>query len=572
MAGQYNLNINQLKTFAPTSAILAFRPEDSGSPQQDWCRHLQAFPHYRRELEEFAVLGETVLRIADGIESAPIDKVKILSLEYAVKILNDETDAKEFVRSVKAIASPDASGYELEQIAAHYYTEIRRRSRAEVLKEMGLLGMQMEAVVATINEREIEIIETEVGEPKLTVADQRRVSAAREKSLPLPAPTPNFDDEMTAVKRRVGQSKATKMARDEFEDFYLGDEGKSCEELDADFLAHEKLEQYDENGIVGFSMSGGQHTVVVYEFDSEVDASYLPIQARELAKEMSLIFVGHRIGGAAAQKARHFTLAQRILQSELRQMEKGVPALFSTPIPAVDKFSALPFSEEDFSEWLAAKLDYLYPRRVLRSVRRLTADRTGRSFEYQAAQEVNPDFEEMQYVASICQILWNQMRGDFHLRSLRRETYQNLHLKIRKTEDTAEVAKLKKEAYDEFKERKNLTLKEFTALNTAAKSQEARLINKVSAAARKTLIEIRTASAGRLRYLKYFLYNDAGVQALTRQEKQRLWEAIRARETALQTAIGKPAAQPAKAIQPPHFQRGQQTQKQVVRVVRPRSV
>ena len=471
MAGQYNLNINQLRTFAPDSAILAFRPEDSGSPQQDWCKHLQAHPRYRRELEEFAVLGETVLRIADGSEAAPVDKVKILSLEYAVKTLQDETDGREFVRCVKAIASPDASQYELEQIAAYYYGEIRRLTAPEVLKEMGLLGMQMEAVVATINEREIEIIETETEEQKLTVADQRRIRAAQEKSFPMPARTSNFDDEMTTVKRRVGQSKATRMARDEFEEFYLGDEGKSCEELDADFMSFEKLEQYDENGVVGFSMSGGQHTVVVYEFDSEVDASYLPSQVRELAKEMSLIFVGHRIGGAAAQKARHFTLAQRILQSELRQVEKGVPALFSTPMPAVDKFSALPFSEEDFSEWLAAKLDYLYPRRTLRSVRRLTADRAGRSFEYQTAQEVNPDFDEMQYVASICQILWNQMRGDFHLRSLRRETYQNLHLKIRKTKDTAEVAKLKKEAYDEFKERKNLTLKEFTALNTAAKSQ-----------------------------------------------------------------------------------------------------
>lgn len=571
MAGQYNLNINQLRTFAPDSAILAFRPEDSGSPQQDWCKHLQAHPRYRRELEEFAVLGETVLRIADGIEAAPIDKVKILSLEYAVKVLNDETDAKEFVRCVKAIASPDASGYELEQIASFYYGEIRRRSVAEVLKEMGLLGMQMEAVVATINEREIEVIETETEEPKLTVADQRRVSKAQEKSLPLPAPTPNFDDEMTAVRRRIGQSKATKMAHDEFENFYLGDEGKSCEELDADFMSFEKLEQYDENGIVGFSMSGGQHTIVVYEFDSEVDASYLPFQACELAKEMSLIFVGHRIGGAAAQNARYFTLAQRILQDELRQMEKGVPALFSTPMPEAQKFSTLPFSEEDFSDWLAVKLDYLYPRRVLRSVRRLTTDRAGRSFEYQVTQEVNPDFEEMQYVASICQILWNQMRLDFHLRSLRRETYQNLHLKIRKTEDTAEVARLKKEAYDEFKERKNLTLKEFTALNTAAKSQEARLINKVSAPARKTLDEIRIASAGRLRYLKYFLYNDQTIQTLTRQEKQRLWDAIRASETALQTAIGKPATQPAKAVQQPHIQRGQQTQKQVVRVT-PRSV
>ncbi len=125
----------------------------------------------------------SVFEIADGIEAAPIDKVKILSLEYAVKILKDETDAKEFVRCVKAIASPDASGYELEQIAAYYYGEIRRRGQPrEVLKEMGLLGMQMEAVVATINEREIEFIETETEEQKLTVADQRRSPSARKKN------------------------------------------------------------------------------------------------------------------------------------------------------------------------------------------------------------------------------------------------------------------------------------------------------------------------------------------------------------------------------------------------------
>lgn len=566
MAGQYNLNVNQLKNFAPDSAILAFRPEDSGSPQQDWCRHLQAHPRYRRELEEFAVLGETVVRIADGIEAAPIDKVKILSLRYAVKVLGDETDAKEFVRSVKAIASPDASGYELEQIAAYYYGEIRRRSAPEVLKEMGLLGLQMEAVVATINEREIYSSETEIGEQKLTVADQRRISAAREKTFPLPAPTPNFDDEMAAVRRRARHSKATKAARDEFEDFYLSDEGKTLEELDADFLAHEKLEQFDENGIVGFSMSGGQHAVVVYEFDSEVDSSYLPHDARELAKEMSLIFVGHRIGGAAAQKARHFTFAQRILQDELRQMAKGASILFATPTPPANEFSTLPFSEEDFADWLAAKLDYLYPRRVLRSVRRLGVDRAGRLFEYQAAQEVNPDFEEMQYVASVCQTLWNQMRADFHLRSLRRAGYQNLHLKIRKTKDTAEVARLKKEAYDEFKDRKNLTLKEFTALNTAAKSQEARLAGVVSAAARKTLDEINAAQASRLRFLKFFLYNDQAIQALPRQEKQRLWDAVRARENALQATIGKAVQQPAKATQPAHLGRRQNAQKQIVRV------
>ncbi len=570
MVDQYNLNINQLKSFAPQSPILAFRPSDSGSPQQDWCKHLAAFPRYRRELEEFSVLGDVVVRIADGIEPKPFERVKILSLEYAVKTLHDETDGKEFVRSVKAIASPDAGQYELEQIAAYYYGEIRRRGTAEVLKEMGLLGMQMEAVTATINEREIDFIETEIGEQKLTVADQRRVRKAQQNLPPLPASTPNFEDELAAVFNRIGHSKITRIRHDDFAEFYLDDEGKSCEQLDADFMSFEKLEQYDENGILGFSMSDGQHSVVVYEFNAEVDASYLPTHALNLAKEINLIFVGHRIGGLAAQKARHFVVAQSILQKELKEMKKGASKLFSTPMPAVDKFSTLPFSDEDFSDWLAAKLDELYPHRTLRSVRRLMTNKAGKLFEYQTTQEVNPDFEEMQYVAAVCQILWNQMQADFHLRSLRREPYQNLHLEIRKCVDTAKVARLKKQAYDDFKEQKKLTLKEFTALNTAAKSQEARLARKTSPAARKTLTEINTASANRLRYLKFFLYNDSQIQALTRQEKQQLWEAIRTRENILQTTDNKNISQTKKAVQQPHILQPN-TQKQVVRVT-PRSV
>jgi hypothetical protein len=573
MAGQFSLNLDQLQEFAPNSPVLAFRPVDEGSPQQDWCKHLQAFPHFRRELEEFAVLGDVVVRIADGIEPSPLERVKILSLEYAVKTLKNETDAKEFVRSVKAIASPDAGQFELEQIAAFYYGEIRRRgsdATSEVLTEMGLLGMQMEAVTATAGEREIEFCETEIAPQKLTVADERRVRAAQKNLSPLPQPTPNFDTELAHVTKRVGASRTARVMRDEFEEFYLSDDGKSCEELDADFMTFERLEQYDENGIVGFSMSGDQHAVVVYDFAAEVDASYLPTEARGLAREMNLIFVGHQIGGAAAQKARHFTLAQRILQNELRQMYKGVPALFSTPMPAVEKFSTLPFSDDEFNDWLAAKLDYLYPRRVLRNARRITHNRAGFLVEYATAQEVNPDFEEMQYVAAVCQILWSQMHACFHLRSLRGETYQRLHTRIRSTEDTADVAQIKKEAYDLFKEQKKLTLKEFTALNTAAKSQEIRLADKLSGAARKTLAEIGRATLNRIRYLKYFLYNDASIQSLARQEKQRLWDAIRARETTLQATQNKGGELSAKAVQKP-FLRQPNAQKQIVRVT-PRAV
>ncbi len=86
MAGQFSLNHASLQQFAPKSPILAFRPSDSGSPQQDWCAHLQAFPHYRRELEEFSVLGDVVVRIADGREPAPLERVKILSLEICQQI------------------------------------------------------------------------------------------------------------------------------------------------------------------------------------------------------------------------------------------------------------------------------------------------------------------------------------------------------------------------------------------------------------------------------------------------------------------------------------------------------
>ncbi len=570
MAENLNLNINQLQQFAPHSPILAFRPVDSGSPQQDWCKHLAKHPLRRRELEEFAVLGETVLRIADGCEPAPLDKVKILSPEYAVKTLSDEIDAKEFIRSVKAICSPDASSYELEQIAAFYYAEIRRRGIAEVLKEMGLLGMQMEAVTATIESREIFSSETEIPEQKLSVADQRRVRIAQKNRTPLPAATPNFDEELAFIKSRVRDSKATRLVTDEFAQFYLSDEGKSLEELDADFASYEKLEQFDENGVLGFSMSGGQHAVVALEFDAEVDASYLPVHAASLAKEINLIFVGHLIGGKSAQKARHFTLAGRILQQELKQMKKGASILFSTPIEAIDKFSELPFSDEEFSDWLAAKLDELYPHRTLRSIRRLITNKAGIVVEYLSTQEVNPDFEEMQYVARVCQILWSNLKADFHLRSLRREAYQNLHLAIRKTTDTAELAQIKKRAYNEFKSRGKITLKEFTALNTAAKSQEVRLSGIQSVTTKRVLNDIQTASVNRLRYLKYFLYNDEQVQVLTRQEKQRLWDAVRLRETAFQTAHVNGAKTATKTVQPSLF-RQPNTQKQVVRVT-PRTV
>ncbi|MGH9947094.1 MAG: hypothetical protein ACRD6X_07850, partial [Pyrinomonadaceae bacterium] len=135
------LNIEQLRKFAPQNPILAFSPPNTGSPMQDWCSHLANNPLRRMELEEFAILGDVVVRIAGELEPDAIDRVRIMSLEYAVRVLGNEEDGREFVRCVKAIASPDAGQFEYEQIAAYYYGEIRKRNIADVLMEMGLLGM-----------------------------------------------------------------------------------------------------------------------------------------------------------------------------------------------------------------------------------------------------------------------------------------------------------------------------------------------------------------------------------------------------------------------------------------------
>ena len=196
--------------------------------------------------------------------------------------------------------------------------------------------------------------------------------------------------------------------------------------------------------------------------------------------------------------------------------------------------SSQPFSDKEFEEWLAISLDRIYDRTVIRSARRTYSIGKESSIELALDQEVNPDFEEMQYAASVLRLLWQRQYADFHLRSLRHDTYQETYLAVRGTSDTADVAGLKKKAYADFKEHNNLSLKEFTALNTVAKSQEVRLKNHLSKEARIWLKRIKSATGGQLRFLKFGLYNDPEAKAFMRQEKQRLWDAVRERETELQ--------------------------------------
>ena len=109
---------------------------------------------------------------------------------------------------------------------------------------------------------------------------------------------------MQAVLRRVGRHKVSRMMFDDFAEFYLEDGDKSVEELDRDFTTFDQLEQFDENGLIGITMSSSQRSVVVFDLDCEIDADCLPGESRELYAQIPKLFVGHSLGGKAVQEGR----------------------------------------------------------------------------------------------------------------------------------------------------------------------------------------------------------------------------------------------------------------------------
>lgn len=540
------LSLSALREFAPVnSPLFAYRIESSGSPMNDWARHLSAHGLFRRELEENSVLGgNVVVRVAEGDETPALERVKILSLTYATRVFGNSEDAKEFVRCVKSIADPQAAQFELEQIASHYYRECRLRPVPEVLKEMALLGMEMTRVTASINDLEIEANETEIGEIKLTERDEKRVREAQ-KNLPLLAePTPNFDAEMEFVRSKLSRGTITKAAHDEFAAYYLSDSGKTLDELDDDFRRFDAQEQFDEDGLLGLRMSGSHHTEVVLELDGEITAEYLPTDVQPLAKMLALVFVGHEIGGRAAQAARHFVACRKIEMGDnirAREAFRFNTPFVETVMPKASEFSILPLKRDEILEWIDLNLDALYSREVIRIARRVTTGKNGEFIEFMVNQTVNPDFDEKQYAGSILQILLEQTERDFHLSALRRNAvYQSIYLQIRRAKDTAilsQTAEIARRAKDE----KRLSLKEYTALSTVAKSQFARLAGeRPSPALYRLEKEIARADSRKIGYLKWAMYGtncpSHAIHSLPKQEVQKAWASLKNREQVLKQA------------------------------------
>ena len=540
------LSLSALREFAPVnSPLFAYRIESSGSPMNDWARHLSAHQLFRRELEENSVLGgNVVVRVAEGDETPALERVKILSLTYATRVFGNSDDAKEFVRCVKSICDPQAAQFELEQIASHYYRECRKRSVPEVLKEMTLLGMEMTRVTASVNDLEIERTETEIGEIKLTERDEKRVREAQKNLPPLAELTPNFNAEMEFVRSKLSRGTITKAANDEFATYYLSETGKTLDELDDDFRRFDAQEQFDEDGLLGLRMSGSHHTEVVLELDGEITAEYLPTDVQPLAKMLQLVFVGFEIGGRAAQAARHFVACRKIETGDnirAREAFRLNAPFVETVMPKPAEFSILPLKRDEILEWIDLNLDALYSREAVRFARRVTTGKNGEFIEFMVNQTVNPDFDEKQYAGSVMQILLEQTERDFHLSALRRNAvYQSIYLQIRRAKDTAilsQTAEIARSAKDE----KRLSLKEYTALSTVAKSQFARLSGmRPSPALYRLEKEISRADSRKIGYLKWAMYGtncpSHAIHSLPKQEVQKAWALLKNREQVLKQA------------------------------------
>ncbi len=141
-----------------------FIPFDTGAPRDGVFAHISALGKLARlDFERYAVAGETVFKI-EG-DAAPVsqedEEARIGSLAYALKQFGNATDAAEFVRCLNAICAEGDARYR-QMAASHYYREIRERDAHAVLKEMGLLALQLSQFQRVADDGLDELTETEM--------------------------------------------------------------------------------------------------------------------------------------------------------------------------------------------------------------------------------------------------------------------------------------------------------------------------------------------------------------------------------------------------------------------------
>lgn len=264
-----------------------FTPFDTGSPKDGVMQHISSLGSLARlDFERYSVAGEIIFAVeADAIPvSQPDEEARIGTLGYALRKLEHAADAAEFIRCLNAICEGGDARCR-QTTASYYYHEIIERGTSGVLKEMGLLAMQLaslHAVVECLNEDDFLL----VSEPMTaTISEQadERISTFLAQEI------------ACITKMTRGRRKSACFLHDEYGD-WLGEleaNGASMEELDDAFAHVDSLNQYDEGGAI-IVMSSHERTVACGRLDPEYLVEDLPERAQYLVSELRRLYANGR--------------------------------------------------------------------------------------------------------------------------------------------------------------------------------------------------------------------------------------------------------------------------------------
>ena len=216
-----------------------FVPDNSASPRDGLFHHISCLGQLARlDFEHFDVAGEVIFKVAG--DTAPVsqqdEESRIGTLVYALRKLDNQLDATEFIRCLNAICEGGDARYR-QATASHYYREIVEHGVNIVLKEMALLAMQL----GQLSHQEVVEVEEEVLTFNYNANDcssnailAERAAKRKERRQSL------FDQEVEAMTRLTrGRRKAATFAHDDLADWVndLEASDASIEELDADHRA-----------------------------------------------------------------------------------------------------------------------------------------------------------------------------------------------------------------------------------------------------------------------------------------------------------------------------------------------
>jgi hypothetical protein len=486
-------------------------------------------PEYAQLVNRFA--AGVNLRPPTGNNINTIDhsqEVKIAAPEYAARRLGNAEDAAEFIRCLHLIAGRDASSLYLQQLASHYYAEAKRRPVGEVLKEMAMIGFEMAAVTATTEQLQCGGDELEDAR---TIFDSRSGSSFYvEEAQQLSPPDARalwteraaqvlgeddsverpFDFELRAQSRLVYRTGARGFDYDEFSD-HLSQVSAATED-DEEFGAYldgfERVyEQYDEGFAVSLHMTDTERKIACGDLDEDVDDESLPECARHLGEELCRLYTSGfplHDRGAGDGGTPSVTLTAMVRDAETRE-RVAVPVV----VYGIDTWMDAAIDEAFGGRVARTTRRYIWlpdtkrtPLRVVRdsvvprvvqseTVKRGVTSRTKeiRHFVQRAAAtlsrsrlheqtetvDVCSNPEERSEAREVLEVLLQKLKRDYHTRGLNMcAVYRELTARLDESRDTAEVANLKREAW-QHKEAGRLSFKLFTAFNTHAVARQAKL-------------------------------------------------------------------------------------------------